>query len=136
MSVLDTLIFDRTGADLENDTDKAYISYADLNRVEESCGHLGGILGVSIQTKVWNMEDFRTESEMARLLNNIRILRAAFFTKTSTPSNPEKITYMSIYQANDIEQILYDIGSVYDSMVSGRRKLSFSLGRKQLGNRR
>ena len=104
--------------------------------VEESCGHLGGILGVSIQTKVWNMEDFRTESEMARLLNNIRILRAAFFTKTSTPSNPEKITYMSIYQANDIEQILYDIGSVYDSMVSGRRKLSFSLGRKQLGNRR
>ncbi len=136
MSVLDTLVFDRSNADLENDTDKAYISYADLNRVEESCGYLAGLLGVSIQTKTWNMEDFRTESEMARLLTNIRALRAAFFTKHSTPGNPEKITYTNIYQANDIERILYDIGEVYDSMVSGRQRLSFVLGRKQLGNRR
>ena len=136
MSVLDTLVFDRSNADLGNDTDKAYISYADLNRVEEACRYLAGILGVNIQIKIWDMEDFRTESEMNRLLNNIRTIRAAFFTKLSTPGNPEKITYTNIYQANDIEQILYDIGSVYESMVSGQRKLSFYLGRKLLGNRR
>ena len=32
-TVIDTLIFDRTNKDLQDDTDKAYISYADLNRV-------------------------------------------------------------------------------------------------------
>ena len=71
-NVLNTLIFDRTVDDLINDTDKAYIAYTDLNRVEEACKYLAGLFGVSINTKVWAMEDFRTESEMSRLLENIK----------------------------------------------------------------
>ena len=53
----------------------------DLNRVEEACKHLADIFGVSISTKVWAMEDFRTESEMARMLDNINKLRVAYYTK-------------------------------------------------------
>jgi len=135
-NVLNTLIFDRTVDDLINDTDKAYIAYVDLNRVEEACKHLADIFGVSISTKVWAMEDFRTESEMARMLDNINKLRAAYYTKISTPQTPVRITYDSIYQANDIERILRDLGDMYESALSGQQRLSFSLGRKSIGNRR
>lgn len=135
-TVLDTLITDRTADDLANDTDRAYIAYTDLNRVEEACGLLAGLLHVDIRTKVWVMEDFRTDTEMSRLLGNIRKLRAAYYTKNTTPDNPVKITYGSIHQANDIEQILKDLGDMYDSMVSGQQRLEFRLGRKPIGNRR
>lgn len=135
-TVLDTLITDRTAADLANDTDRAYIAYTDLNRVEEACAMLADRLGVSLQTRVWRMEDFRTDTEMARLLGNVKKLRAAFYTKASTPANPAKITYTSIYQANDIEQILKDLGDMYDSMVSGQQRLAFKVGSTMLGNRR
>lgn len=135
-NVLNTLIFDRTVDDLINDTDKAYIAYTDLNRVEEACKHLANLFGVSISTKVWAMEDFRTESEMARFLDNINKLRAAYYTKISTPQTPARITYDSIYQANDIERILRDLGDMYESALSGQQRLSFSLGRKSIGNRR
>ena len=135
-TVLETLITDRTAADLANDTDRAYIAYTDLNRVGEACELLAGRLGVTIQTKAWRMEDFRTDTEMTRLLSNIKALREAYYVKASTPASPVKITYDSIYQANDIEQILKDLGDMYDSMVSGQRRLSFKLGTKMLGNRR
>lgn len=135
-TVLETLITDRTAADLANDTDKAYIAYTDLNRVEEACALLAERLGVTIQTKVWKMEDFRTDTQMARLLANIKALRAAYYTKASTPASPAKITYSSIYQANDIEQILRDLGDMYDSMISGQQRLAFKIGTKTIGNRR
>ena len=135
-TVLDDLITDRTDVDLANDTDRAYISYEDLNRVETACSDLSGLFGISIETKVWQMEDFRTEAEMSRLLSNIKAVRNAFVTKKSTPSTPAAITYTSIYQANDIEQILKDLGDMYDNMVSGYPRLAFKLGKRALGNRR
>lgn len=135
-TVLETLITDRSAADLANDTDRAYIAYTDLNRVEEACALLAGRLGVTIQTKVWKMEDFRTDTEMSRLLDNIKTLRAAYYTKASTPATPVKITYESIYQANYIEQILKDLGEMYDSMVSGQQRMTFKVGTKMIGNRR
>ena len=135
-NILNTLIFDRTVDDLINDTDKAYIAYTDLNRVEEACKYLANLFGVSINTKVWTMEDFRTESEMGRLLENIKKVREAYYTKISTPQTLVRITYDSIYQANDIEKILKDLGDMYESALSGQQRLSFSLGRKSMGNRR
>lgn len=135
-TALSSLITDRTDADLTNDTDKAYISYEDLNRVETACSYLAGIFGVSIETKTWKMEDFRTEAEMDRLLLNIKAIRNAFVTKKSTPATPSAITYTSIYQANDIEQILKDLGDMYDNMVSGYPRLALKLGTRSLGNRR
>ena len=86
--------------------------------------------------KEWKMEDYRTDTEMARLLENIKKVRAAYFVKSSTPSTPVKITYDNIYQANDIEQILKDLGDMYDSMVSGQQRLAFRLGTRATGNRR
>ena len=135
-TVLDTLITDRTSADLAADLDKVYADYICLNRVEQACALLAQRFGVDIKTKEWKMEDYRTDTEMARLLENIKKVRTAYFVKSSTPPTPVKITYDNIYQANDIEQILKELGDMYDSMISGQRRLSFHLGRKMLGNRR
>lgn len=135
-TVLDTLITDRTSADLAADLDKVYADYICLNRVEQACALLAQRFGVDIKTKEWKMEDYRTDTEMARLLENIKKVRTAYFVKSSTPPTPEKITYDNIYQANDIEQILKDLGDMYDSMISGQRRLGFHLGRKMMGNRR
>lgn len=135
-TILDSLITDRTETDLGLDTDKAYIAYTDLNRLEEACAYLAERLDVTIQTKVWEIKDFRTESEMERLLTNIKKLRAAYYTKSSTPVTPTKITFSSIYQANNIEQILKDLGDMYDSMISGQMHISFRIGMRSLGNRR
>ena len=135
-TVLDTLITDRTSADLAADLDKVYADYICLNRVEQACALLAQRFGVDIKTKEWKMEDYRTDTEMARLLENIKKVRTAYFVKSSAPPTPVKITYDNIYQANDIEQILKDLGDMYDSMISGQRRLSFHLGRKMLGNRR
>lgn len=135
-SVLDTMITDRTQADIDNDTDRAYNCYLDLNRIEEACKYLSGRLGISIRTKIWTMQDFRTETEMQRIRNNIQTLRNAYFVKRTTPNTPAIITFGSIYQANDIEQILKDLGDMYDNMVSGQQRLAFRLGSKTIGNRR
>lgn len=136
MSVIDTLIFDRNNNDLVNDTDKAYISYIDLNRIEQACQYVADKLGISIQTKEWTMEDFRTDNEMIRLRNNIDLLRKSYYTKANTPQVPNAITFTSIYQANNIEKILYDIDSMYQNVLSGKPRLAFRLGTKSIGNRR
>ena len=64
MSVIDTLIFDRKQSDIANDTDKAYISYTDLNRVEEAITYLKQLLAnygynSTTQEKKWLISDFR-----------------------------------------------------------------------------
>lgn len=135
-TILDTLITDRTAADLAADLDKVYADYICLNRVEEACAYLAEIFGVEIETKEWSQEDFRTDTEMVRLRGNIQKLRDAYFVKTNTPNTPSKITYTSIYQANDIEQILKDLGDMYEDAVSGQQTLSITLGSRMLGNRR
>lgn len=135
-TVLDTLITDRTQFDIDHDTDRAYNCYLDLNRIEEACMYLAECLGITIETKVWTMEDFRTETQMQRIRQNIQALRDAYYVKSTTPATPTKITFRSIYQANDIERILKDLGEMYESMISGKVRLSFKLGSRMLGNRR
>ena len=136
MSVIDTLIFDRKNSDIINKTPKAYIDYVDLNRVEQACAYVASLLNVSIQTKTWTMSDFRTDTEMTRLRNNIELLKSSFYAVPGTPELPSKITYTSITQANSIEKILYDIDSMYQSILSGKQRLVFKLGATALGNRR
>ena len=106
-TVIDTLIFDRTNKDLQDDTDKAYISYADLNRVENACKYLADLFGISIKTKTWLMSDFRTESEMERIRSNILLLKKSYYDLPGATDVPNVITYTNIKQANDIEKILY-----------------------------
>lgn len=135
------LIFDRTISDLQNLTDKAYISYEDLNRVERAVKWVSYVLNqygyrnVTQNKLNWQPGDHRTDAEMERLQKNITAIRNAFFTPRDTPITPAKITYTSIYQANAIEQIIFDIGTIVENMMPGQHHLAFKLGVRPMGNR-
>lgn len=136
MSVFDELITDRTRIDVINRTPKGFIAYTDLNRVEEACAELAEHLGVDINTKTdWAMSDFRTDSDMDRIRGNINKLRGSFYVLPTTPPTPTKIRYQDVTEANNIEQILLDMYTLWESTQQGTHRLSFKLGTKQLGDR-
>lgn len=135
-SIIDELIFDRTNQDLINDTNKAYIDYNDLNRIEQACSYLADIFNVSISTKTWKISDFRTNADMERMRNNINKLKASYYSVPGMTIVPNKIEFTTIKQANDIEKILYELDNLYRSVQSGLKHLSFILGRSSIGNRR
>lgn len=140
---IDNLIFDRVQADIDNLTSKAFIAYDDLNRVEAAISWTAKALNkygyknsIYRNCKMnWKPEDRRTDSEMERIRLNISALRTVYFTPASTPMTPQKITYTSIYQANAIEKIIYDLGKLVESCVPGQQHFSFRLGSRALGNR-
>ncbi len=108
------LIFDRTQADITNDTDKAYISYADLNRIEQACAELAELIGVTITTKTWLITDFRTTAEMTRLHDNIKLLQDSYYRNPYSPTLPTTFTFTSITQANNIEECLYWLWAMFE----------------------
>jgi hypothetical protein len=122
-------------------TTKAYIDYQDLNRIELAIKWVSHVLnqyGYRNEThnKVnWKPEDRRTDSEMERLRDNLAAIRAAYYTPSSTPQTPERITYTSIYQANFIEQIIHDIGVLVERSSPGMQHFDFKVGTRALGNR-
>lgn len=137
MSVIDTLITDRTQSDVINRTPlKCAADYICLNRVEQACAYIADYLGVSISTKTWKPQDFRTTTEMKRIRNNIQLLMDSYFVKDTTPDLPTVIQYTSPEEANNIEQILKDIDEIHSSKVWGQRRLAFKLGTKPYGTRR
>lgn len=140
---IDNLIYDRAQADVDNQTAKAYISYADLNRIEraiawasKNLNRYGYKNNIYKSCKVnWKPEDRRTDVQMERIRQNIIALKDVYFTPASTPTTPQKITYTSIYQANAIEKILYDLGKLVENCSPGQQHLSFRLGNAPIGNR-
>ena len=138
---IDNLIYDRTVQDVQDMTTKAYIDYQDLNRIELAIKWVSHVLnqyGYRNEThnKVnWKPEDRRTDSEMERLRDNLAAIRAAYYTPSSTPQTPERITYTSIYQANFIEQIIHDIGVLVERSSPGMQHFEFKVGTRALGNR-
>lgn len=138
---LDSLIYDRVQADLDNLTKKAYIDYEDLNRVEIAIAWISralnkkGYRNTTVNRMNWQMNDWRTAKDMERIRQNIIKLRAAYYTPESTPVTPAEITYTSIYQANAIEKILYDLGTLAEKIQPGNHHLAFKIGTRPIGNR-
>jgi hypothetical protein len=140
---IDNLVFDRTQADLDNVTAKASIAYTDLIRIETAVAWCSKMLNrygykntIYKRCRMnWGKREPRLESQMERIRQNIADLRSLYFTPSSTPITPQRITYTSIYQANAIEKILYDLGKLVETCVPGQQHFSFRLGGRALGNR-
>ena len=137
---IEALIFDRVVADVQELKDKAYIAYTDLNRIESAIKWVSYVLNRygyhNVTHNNWKPEDRRTDSEMERLRANLVAIREAYYTPPSTPQTPERITFTSIYQANFVERIIYDLGVLIEASFPGPRRLSCKLGQRTLGNRR
>jgi len=107
-------IYDRSYQDILNLNPKAYYNAADFNRIEGNCEILSNLLGVSIQVKTnWNMVDYPTHSEVKRIVDNVSLLRNAYYVYTNCPQNPQ-MPVNNINKANALERILYDLYTIYD----------------------
>lgn len=145
MSIIDTLITDRTEADKArvlqlnakgwaamtaeeqalylSDQLKGAYTVHDLTRVETACVYLAERINaagvaVSVTPHEWEDKDFTINSQLASYRQNIVALRAALAVLPGTPSVPESIPALTIEEANHIEQILLNIDSMLDLMAA------------------
>ena len=103
---------------------KGAYNYTDLNRVEEAVQYVAGRLrerGYSVdipEAKTWTMNSLPTLSDMNTYLNNIKVIRSAFATLSTTPQAPASIKGFTYKEANAIEQIIVDVDQLLENMMS------------------
>ena len=139
MSVIDTLITDRTYEDVQlwqtlkalgwagmSPTQRAQWSAGlkgaynatDLNRVNEAMKYLAGVFTsygytVSLQPMpTWSVGEIPAEAQMGVYLANVAALRAVLDMPSTTPAVPADMALLTYIEANNIEQILVDINQL------------------------
>lgn len=139
MSVIDTLVTDRTYEDVQlwqtlkalgwegmSPTQQAKWSAGlkgaynalDLNRVNEAMEYLADVFtsygyAVTLQpTPTWSVGEIPNEEQMAAYLANVSELRAVLDMPSTTPAVPEDMALLTYIEANNIEQILVDINQL------------------------
>lgn len=136
MSVIDTLVTDRTEADVSRYSElrdkgwaemttaekaewvagmKGAYNASDLNRVASAMAYLsqrfasaGYSVPISSPTD-WANGDIPTKGDLDTYLDDLRRIRAALAVMDTTPEAPESMDYLTWAKANDIEKILVDV---------------------------
>ena len=107
MSIIDTLITDRTRGD--------YYNITDLNRVGQAMRYVAARLracgfDVVVTPRTdWVWTDRATPAAAKRYLNNLRKIRKALVLFVGTPDVPDGKRPFTAEEANDIEKILIDV---------------------------
>lgn len=144
MSIIDTLITDRTQADISAVSalinkiiagtateaelelynaakSKGAYNYTDLNRVGEAVEYLadtlkdyGYLVNVSVKTD-WMEHDSPTDSQMAQYLQNVFTVYNTILTEPELPTTIEKLTVVG---ANQIEQALVTVQQAINQIVA------------------
>ena len=118
MSVIDTLIFDRTQNDVANGTKKGHYNSEDLNRVGSAMVYLRDRLndnGYNIDIEpetAWTVSDIPTQSDMVYYLGCLGTLKAVLPLPPGTPDAPETMENLTYTGANNIEKILEAVDDV------------------------
>lgn len=130
MSIIDTLITDRTLSDVSSGTAKGFYNASDLNRVTEAMEYLDGVFSslgyitgyspieISTGRFEWREEDIPTILQMEQYLSNVSALRQTIALFQSTPQTPDTMKFFTHTKANDIEKILVDIETTINRMIS------------------
>lgn len=91
-----------------------------LNRIEskqEELKNLFNSMGYwnsPIIIKTWNSSQIFKGEEFDRILNNLEMLKEAFFVYKDTPNTPLPVYHYT--NINDIEKILYDLDMMIDDI--------------------
>ena len=128
MSIMDSLITDRTESDVNARNAKGIYTAEDLNRVNEAMRYVSNLLismgyacPVTLKTD-WTDANWGTPATMELYLRNLETIRAVLAMVETTPAVPEGVSDsgtgkkdgLTYTKANDIEQILAD---VYDTIL-------------------
>lgn len=143
MSVIDTLITDRTQADAQRVAELSAKGYdgmtaaelsewmsglkgaynaTDLNRVGSALSYIAGRLNnngfnITIQPKTdWMMDDIPTPQQLSEYQSLIQMIRSAIAYKSGTPWTPD-VTELTYSSANDIETILVTAEELITKMI-------------------
>ena len=115
MSIIGTLITDRTQEDVDARNGKGTYNASDLNRVAAAMNYVAGRLesagyGPHISPKTgWKDDDWVDPSAQAVYLGYLTELRSQFAMMQTTPPVPNDMEKLTYQEANDIEKILEDI---------------------------
>lgn len=115
MSIIDTLITDRTQADVDARNEKGTYGASDLNRVGAAMNYVSERLKeagydphISLKTD-WKDDDWVDPAAQAVYLGCLDELRIQFAMMQTTPPVPNDMEKLTYQEANDIEKILEDI---------------------------
>jgi len=128
-------IYDRTIEDVEfakNNQEnlesfKGALNVSDLNRIENNTVYLYNILieqgyTVSItEYSGWKMEDIFYPTDIDRIRQNVINLVDSYSKLESTPTIELGNYYLGIIDINDIENVLYDVNLLLESMIASFR---------------
>ena len=130
MSIMDTLITDRTQADADARNDKGTYNASDLNRVGAAVAYVAGRLlecGTSVDVSPkqdWSESDTPTASQLERYRSDVAALRDALAAMLTTPQAPTTMENLTWGKANDLEKILMDT----DVLISNLKAAWFFSG--------
>lgn len=112
----------------ENGTNRGAYNWTDLNRVCEAMEYLYQTFtrygySISAYERVqptstrteWTLSDIPTPAQMNQYLENVRALRTAIATMSTTPAAPSSMNSLTSQGANDIEQILIDTNALWEA---------------------
>lgn len=145
MSIIDTLITDRTEGDVATaiqlaqkissgeatDSEinqflsvlKGVYNYTDLNRVGEAVDYLRNRLSDDAGTYVevspktdWAETDIPNQQQATQYIADIQNIRAAFLLPEGTLEAPDTLTGLTYSGANAIETILYNLNETIDAL--------------------
>ena len=114
MSIMETLITDRTQADVDARNHKGTYNASDLNRVGAAVAYVAGRLlecGTSVDVSPkqdWSESDTPTASQLERYRSDVADLRDALAAMPTTPNAPNTMENLTWGKANDLEKILQD----------------------------
>ena len=108
MSVIDTLIYDRTTRNLVDGDPKGKYDYVDYNRVGAAINYVAtamGITGISAKTN-WVNTDIPRASDISSILSNVQTLLSMVGLSNIIPYTYNGL--LTITGANQVEKALYD----------------------------
>ena len=105
---------------------KGCLNLADLNRIEGNIDYLAEkmesvFFHPNIHGKKWGEGDLPNQTDMSRIVDNIRSLIGAFYSPESPPALP--VTMLSYSDINAIEKNLYLIKELLDCLESSLKKV-------------
>ena len=115
MSIIGTLITDRTQADVDARNEKGTYGASDLNRVGAAMNYVSERLKEAgydphISPKTgWEDDEWVDLDAQAVYLGYLAELRSQFAMMQTTPPVPNDMEKLTYQEANDIEKILEDI---------------------------
>ena len=123
MSIIDTLVTDRSAADVAAKNEKGTYNVADLNRVSEAVAYLRPIFaeyGYAVsdaELRTWAENELPKASEMAAYLASVKDLDDHFVYAKNMVRLPVSMARLTHEGANNIEKFLAELHAAFNRMA-------------------